>query len=76
MGNLDAARDWGYAKEYVEAMWLMLQAGRARRLRRRDRHLLHGARLPASLRSSTSGSTGRSTCDSTRATCGQRRSTA
>jgi GDPmannose 4,6-dehydratase len=25
MGNLDAARDWGYAKEYVEAMWLMLQ---------------------------------------------------
>lgn len=26
MGNLDAIRDWGYAKEYVEAMWLMLQA--------------------------------------------------
>ncbi len=26
LGNLDAARDWGYAKEYVEAMWLMLQA--------------------------------------------------
>lgn len=25
MGNLDATRDWGYAKEYVEAMWLMLQ---------------------------------------------------
>ena len=25
MGNLDAKRDWGYAKEYVEAMWLMLQ---------------------------------------------------
>ncbi len=25
MGNLDAWRDWGYAKEYVEAMWLMLQ---------------------------------------------------
>jgi GDPmannose 4,6-dehydratase len=25
MGNLDAARDWGYAKEYVEAMWRMLQ---------------------------------------------------
>ena len=23
--NLDAKRDWGYAKEYVEAMWLMLQ---------------------------------------------------
>jgi GDPmannose 4,6-dehydratase len=25
VGNLDAVRDWGYAKEYVEAMWLMLQ---------------------------------------------------
>lgn len=26
MGNLDAIRDWGYAPEYVEAMWMMLQA--------------------------------------------------
>ena len=25
LGNLDAVRDWGYAPEYVEAMWLMLQ---------------------------------------------------
>jgi GDPmannose 4,6-dehydratase len=25
LGNLDAKRDWGHAKEYVEAMWLMLQ---------------------------------------------------
>lgn len=25
LGNLDARRDWGYVKEYVEAMWLMLQ---------------------------------------------------
>jgi GDPmannose 4,6-dehydratase len=25
LGNLEAKRDWGYAKEYVEAMWLMLQ---------------------------------------------------
>ncbi len=25
MGNLDAKRDWGYAKDYVKAMWLMLQ---------------------------------------------------
>jgi GDPmannose 4,6-dehydratase len=25
LGNLDAKRDWGYAKEYVAAMWLMLQ---------------------------------------------------
>ncbi|WP_186064522.1 GDP-mannose 4,6-dehydratase [Burkholderia gladioli] len=28
LGNLDAKRDWGYAKEYVEGMWRMLQAGR------------------------------------------------
>jgi GDPmannose 4,6-dehydratase len=26
LGNLDAERDWGYARDYVEAMWLMLQA--------------------------------------------------
>jgi GDPmannose 4,6-dehydratase len=25
LGNLDAQRDWGYAKDYVEAMWMMLQ---------------------------------------------------
>jgi GDPmannose 4,6-dehydratase len=25
MGNLDAKRDWGYTKDYVKAMWLMLQ---------------------------------------------------
>ncbi len=25
LGNLDARRDWGYAKEYVESMWMMLQ---------------------------------------------------
>ena len=28
LGNLDAERDWGYAKEYVEMMWLMLQQDR------------------------------------------------
>jgi GDPmannose 4,6-dehydratase len=26
LGNLDAQRDWGYAPDYVEAMWMMLQA--------------------------------------------------
>lgn len=26
LGNIDASRDWGHAKDYVEAMWLMLQA--------------------------------------------------
>lgn len=29
LGNLDARRDWGYAPEYVEAMWLMIQQERA-----------------------------------------------
>jgi GDPmannose 4,6-dehydratase len=29
LGNLDAWRDWGYAKEYVEAMWMMMQAEEA-----------------------------------------------
>ncbi|MDZ4676785.1 MAG: GDP-mannose 4,6-dehydratase [Oligoflexia bacterium] len=29
VGNLDAKRDWGYAKDYVEAMWLMLQQPKA-----------------------------------------------
>jgi len=29
LGNLDAQRDWGYAKDYVEAMWLMLQQDKA-----------------------------------------------
>ncbi len=30
LGNLDAKRDWGHAKEYVEAMWLMLQQEEAK----------------------------------------------
>jgi GDPmannose 4,6-dehydratase len=30
MGNLDAERDWGYAPDFVEAMWLMLQADEPR----------------------------------------------
>jgi GDPmannose 4,6-dehydratase len=29
LGNLDAERDWGYAGDYVEAMWLMLQQDHA-----------------------------------------------
>ena len=28
LGNLDAKRDWGHAKDYVEAMWMMLQKKR------------------------------------------------
>ena len=29
MGNLDAKRDWGHSRDYVEAMWLMLQQDEA-----------------------------------------------
>jgi GDPmannose 4,6-dehydratase len=29
LGNLEAIRDWGYAKEYVESMWLMLQQNKS-----------------------------------------------
>ena len=45
LGNLDAKRDWGYAKDYVEAMWLMLQQDKRRGLRDRHRRDEHGARV-------------------------------
>ena len=37
MGNLDALRDWGHAKDYVRMQWLMLQQDAAGRLRHRHR---------------------------------------
>ena len=51
LGNLDAERDWGFAGDYVEGMWRMLQHPTARRLRARDGREAHGARvLPARVR--------------------------
>jgi GDPmannose 4,6-dehydratase len=47
LGNIDAARDWGYAAEYVETMWLMLQQDEPERLRRGDGHGLYDSGLPA-----------------------------
>ena len=47
MGNLDAVRDWGYAKEYVEAMWRMLQADEPDDFVIATGTVVHGARLPA-----------------------------
>ena len=45
LGNLDAKRDWGHARDYVEGMWLMLQQAAARRLRAGDRRDPLGARI-------------------------------
>ncbi len=45
LGNLDAKRDWGFARDYVEAMWRMLQQDAARRLRDRHRRDPLGARV-------------------------------
>ena len=41
LGNLDAKRDWGHARDYVAGMWLMLQQDEARRLRAGDRRDAH-----------------------------------
>ena len=76
LGNLDAERDWGYAKDYVEAMWLMLQQDARRRLRHR-----HEQRRTPSATASRSPSTrpawatGSATSRSTRASCARPRST-
>ena len=43
IGNLDAQRDWGFAGDYVRAMWLMLQQDQRRRLRHRHRRQPLGA---------------------------------
>ena len=45
LGNLDAKRDWGHARDYVEGMWCILQQDAARRLRAGDRRDPHGARV-------------------------------
>ena len=53
LGNLDARRDWGYAKEYVETMWLMLQQDKpddssSRRTKPHTREGIHRRGLRAS----------------------------
>ena len=57
MGNLDAERDWGFAGDYVEAMWLMLQQPEPTRLRDRDRESRTPSASCAGSPSSGSGST-------------------
>ena len=45
LGNLDALRDWGHARDYVEMQWLMLQQHAARGLRHRHRRAVQRARV-------------------------------
>jgi GDPmannose 4,6-dehydratase len=45
LGNLDARRDWGHARDYVEMQWLMLQQDASRGLRHRHRPPAFGARV-------------------------------
>ena len=55
MGNLDAVRDWGYAPEYVEGMWRMLQADEPDDYVLATGDGIHGAGFPRRSRSSTPG---------------------
>ena len=73
LGNLDARRDWGYAPDYVRAMWLMLQQDTAGRLRCRHRRGSHGARIRGAGIRAAPVWIGRSTWRSTRATSGRPR---
>ena len=45
LGNLDAKRDWGHARDYVDGMWRILQQETRRRLRPRNRRDAHRARI-------------------------------
>ena len=45
LGNFDARRDWGHARDFVEAMWLMLQQPRAGGFRHRHRGAAQRARI-------------------------------
>ena len=71
LGNLDAKRDWGFAGDYVEAMWLMLQQDKPDDYVDRDRRVAHACAscLRRGVRRART-STGRSTSRSTRATSG------
>ena len=75
LGNLDAKRDWGYATDYVDAMWLHAPAGRAGRLRDRHGRDAFRPRVPRAAAAPPRPRLGRTTWRSTRATCGPPRST-
>ena len=48
LGNLDARRDWGHARDYIEMQWLMLQQREAGRFRDRNRSAILGTRFRGS----------------------------
>jgi GDPmannose 4,6-dehydratase len=75
LGNLDAKRDWGYAPEYVEAMWLMRQQPQPDDyvIATGETHSVHELCEAAS--SASSASTGSATSGSTSDTSGRPRST-
>jgi len=68
LGNVNAARDWGHARDYVQAMWLMLQQAAP------DDYVIATAEPPrflnfAAWRLRTWGSTGRNSCAPTPNCC-------
>ena len=75
LGNMDAERDWGFAGDYVEAMWLMLQQAQA------DDYVIATGRDRTRSASSRRGvrgvgiATGSSTCRSTGSSSARPRST-
>ena len=73
LGNLDARRDWGFAGDYVEAMWRMLQQRRAAGLRHRDRARPTACASWWSSHSAMSGWTTASTWSAIRSTTGRPR---
>ena len=74
LGNLDAKRDWGFAGDYVQAMWLMLQQDEP------DDYVVatgetHSVRELCEVAFASGGSTTRTTSRSTSASCGRPRLT-
>ena len=75
LGTLESKRDWGYAGDFVEAMWSMLQQDEPRRLRRRHRRDPLGRASSSSAPSPRwASTTGDATCATTNASCARPRS--
>ena len=75
LGNLDAQRDWGYAKDYVEAMWLMLQQDSPEDFVIATNPTTRSASASRSPSTRPGSATGSSTSRSTRRSCARPRST-